>query len=137
MIKMRLDTTSVRALIQDNPEFEVELQKAVMRNITDDLLKVNISKRVDEILNSLATRSGSYYSPTYTLNPGFAAAVQNIVNEQAAIVAEKRLEAIVTAEVAKQCARLRIELQGELKALMRVMLTPEMAAEIMREKLLS
>lgn len=137
MITMRLDTTGLRALIADNPEFEVELQRAVVRNITDDLLRVNISKRIDEVLNTVAVKGGSYYSPTYTLNPSFTAAVQTVIREQVQEIAVARLTTMVGDEIRTQMLKVRLELQGELKALMRTLLTPELATELVREKLLA
>lgn len=137
MINMRLDTTGLRAIIADNPEFEVELQKAVVRNITDDLLRVNISKRVDEVLNTIAVKGGSYYQPTYTLNPAFTSAVQTVIREQVQEIAVARLTTMVGDEIRTQMLKVRLELQGELKALMRTLLTPELATELMREKLLA
>ncbi|MNF53278.1 hypothetical protein D3C85_374720 [compost metagenome] len=140
-IKMRLDTQSLRALIADNPELEVELTREVVRNISDDILRVALKQRVDDYLSTQIIRSGSYYSPQYKLSPQIEKLIADAVVTHATAhlgqTLEDRVNDAVSVALQQGVTRLRQSLNTELKSMMQELLTPEMAKELMKESLFS
>jgi protein required for attachment to host cells len=137
MMKLRLDTEGLRALIASNPELEIEIGKEVMNNITSEQLKNKVSARIDEVLKSMVTKGGSYYQPVYEIkDKNFLAAIAAASKS----VVDKALDEAVKLQIAETVLSAveaeRIRLRAELKALLKEIVTPEMARDIMREKIL-
>jgi len=135
-IKMRLDTDSLRSLIKDNPELEIEIGKEVMKNIKDDDLTSKVLNRIEACLRGMVTSSGGW-NATYTpkapeLKQAIKVAVDALVHEQL----EQSVAAMVSARVGDAMRSERELLVRDVKALLRELVTPEMAREIMREKIL-
>lgn len=135
-IKMRLDTEGLRALIANNPELEIEIGREVMNNIQTDSIKGKIEGQIASCLKGMVQSSGGW-NPTYTAkSPELAKAVGAAVGAQIKDIVRERLDAVVSERVG---SALRIErefLMKDVKALLKEFVTPEMARDIMREKLL-
>lgn len=136
-IKMRLDTDGLRALIADNPELEIEIGKEVMKNISSDQIKSKVEARIDTVLKSMVTQEGTYYQPRYVikdkqLQEAIAAASKAAVATAIDEALKFQIAETVLSAVESERTRLRFELKGLLKEFC----TPEMAREILREKIL-
>lgn len=139
-IKMRLDTDGLRALIKDNPELELEIGREVLKNIQDDAIltkiEAKINGKIDAFLASLVVRGGSWNQPTYTLHPSFDRIVNDLVAQAVAAKVDAQFNAVISDRVGAALVVERKKLQEGLRDLLREMVTPEMAKEIVREKLL-
>ena len=135
-IKMRLDTEGLRELIKGNPELEIEIGKEVLRNIQDDSIRGKVEAQIQTCLRGMVVQTGTWPTTYKAKAPELIQAVQlaaeQIVKESVGAVLEKA----VAAEVQKHLALTRAQGSREMKALMKELLTPEMARELMREKIL-
>ena len=135
-MKLRLDTAGLRALIADNPEFEIEIQQVVINNIKADQIENAVKARIEGYLQSLCHKS-SGWNPTYTVkDPGLEraikAAVELAVKEFASPIIKGAIEDAIIAER----VRLRNDMANIAKEALLLAITPEMAKEIMLAKLL-
>lgn len=135
-MKLRLDTDGLRALIKDNPELEVAIGKEVLNNIKDDFLTSKVLDRIEACLKGMVQSSGGW-NPTYTakapeLRQAIQAAVSGIIKEQL----DQTIASVVSSRVGDVMRSERELIVRDVKALLRELVTPEMAREIMREKIL-
>lgn len=137
-IKMRLDTDGLRALIKDNPQIELEIGKEVLNNISTDQIKEKVEVRISEVLKGMATNKGSWHTPVYEIKD---ASLQKAIDEAvAAAVANKVDQAIKDKIQSLVSSAMRIErefLVKDAKKLLKELVTPEMARDILREKIFS
>lgn len=136
-IRMRLDTEGLRALIAGNPELEIEIGKEVLNNITSDQIKSKVEARIDQVLKTMVTQEGTYYQPRYVIKDkqllaAIAAASKTAVDNAIDDALKDQIATAVYSAIETERARLRIE----LKSLLKELVTPEMARDIMREKIL-
>ncbi|CUR44359.1 hypothetical protein VCM_00157 [Pseudomonas phage VCM] len=136
-IKMRLDTDGLRALIASNPELEVEIGKEVLNNISSDQIKSKVEAKIDAVLKTMVTQEGTYYQPRYVIKDkqlleAIAAASKAAVTTAIDEALKLQIADTVMSAVESERTRLRFELKGLLKEFC----TPEMAREILREKIL-
>jgi hypothetical protein len=136
-IKMRLDTDSLRALIKDNPEVELELCQAVLNNLKIDVLKKGIETQIEACLKGLVKNEGSSWSPRYVpVDKQFTTLIQKVVIEAVQAFTSEGLKNHV-AQLARDAVRIETSYASkELKEVLRGLITPEMAKEIVREKVL-
>lgn len=140
-IKMRLDTAGLRALIADNPELEVEIGKEVLKNIKDGFVRETIEKalegRVALIMSSFVENKGSRWQPKYVpVHEGFTQVVNTLVREVIKEESERILAERLQVAVDGAIQSAQISLARGLHAMLREQITPELAKEIIREKLL-
>lgn len=133
---LRLDTAGLRQMIEDNPEFKIEIQQSVINNIKSDNIENAVRDRITTVLKEMAVNEGNYYSPKLkivdkTLLAAISSAVALIVNEVAETQIKNRIDDLITGER----LALRKELKTLLKEYMIESLTPEMAKEILISKL--
>lgn len=137
MMTLRLDTTGLRQMIEDNPEFKLEIQQSVINNIKSDNIEFAVRDRITSLLKDMAVNEGSHYSPKIkivdkTLLTAIRVAVQNEVKEIASAAIKNSISELIEQE--------RTKLRSELKAVTRdavmLALTPEMAKEILLAKLI-
>lgn len=136
-IKMRLDTDSLRALIKDNPEVELELTQAVLNNLKIDVLKKGIESQIEACLKGMVKNEGSSWSPCYVpADKKFTELIQKVVIEAVQAFTSEGLKNHVT-QLAREAVRIETNYASkELKEVLRGLITPEMAKEIVREKVL-
>lgn len=136
MIKMRLDTDALRALIKDNPEIEVEIGKAVMDNIKSDQLQGKVEAKIAEILKNMTENKGDWRTPNHVIKClEMKAAIKVIVNELVGVQIKETVDNLLDARVTQLLTRETERLRDDLREAMFELLTPEMAKELMREKL--
>jgi hypothetical protein len=136
-IKMRLDTQSLRDLLASNPELEVEIGQEVTNNIKDDIIKRGIDAKVEACLQGMMENTGSYYSPRWVAkDPKIKAAIKAAIDAEVRAELSETIKAIVTEVVGSQMRVERDFLTRDMKALMKELVTPEMARDILREKIL-
>lgn len=136
-ITLRLDTQGLRAMIEDNPSFKLDIQQAVVNNIKNDHIEAAVRDRVALVLKGMATASGSYYSPKYTItDKGFLEAIAAASKVAVDASIDEAIKSRISAHVAQAVETEREVLRRELKSLLKELVTPEMAREIMREKIL-
>lgn len=136
-IKMRLDTDGLRSLIASNPELEVEIGKEVLNNISSDQIKSKVEAKIDAVLKTMVTQTGSYYTPKYEIKDkqfltAISAASKAAVDNAIDGALKEHIQGAVYTAIEAERLRLRVELKGLLKDIC----TPEMAREILREKIL-
>ena len=136
-MKLRLDTEGLRALIASNPELEIEIGKEVLNNITSDQIKAKVEGRINEVLKTMVTQTGTYYQPKFEVkDKQFLAAISaaSKVAVETAIDAaiKENIATAVYGAVEAERTRMRVE----MKALLKEIVTPEMARDILREKIL-
>lgn len=137
-IKMRLDTDGLRALIKDNPDIELEIGKEVLDNISTDQIKVKVEARIAEVLKGMVTNKGSWHAPSYeikdaNLQKAIDAAVTTAVDAKVDQVIKDKIQSLVS-------TAMRVErefLVRDAKKLLQELVTPEMARDVLREKILS
>lgn len=136
-MKLRLDTDGLRALIKDNPELEVEIGQAVLNNIRTDQIKAAVEGQIEACLKGMVKNEGTYYAARYVpVDKGFTTLVSKVVVEAVTHFANEGLKQHVADLAAEAIQRERIALHADLKVILRNLVTPEMAKEIMREKIL-
>lgn len=133
---MRLDTQGLRALIADNPEIEVELGKEVLNNIKSDIIESNIKAVIDKCIDSHMEKEGGYYSTKFTLSPKMRTLVESVVREHTLQLLENKIKSQAREMLMKEVINIRKELREEMKNNLKDLVTPEMAKEILKEKLL-
>lgn len=135
-IKMRLDTEGLRSLIASNPELEVEIGKEVLANIKRETVHLQVEDLVSKILWGRVDKSGTYYAPVYSIKD---VKLQRVIDAAVENAAQNKLQstidAMVEAALARRIGAIREKLQEELVASMQELLTPEMAQQLMKEKL--
>lgn len=135
-ITMRLDTAALRAMIEENPEFKLEIQKNVLDNINKDNLDQCVRQKVEGLLLAMCQKSGSYYKPIYTMkDPNLVLAITNIVTVVAQDVAGDKIKQMVDTAIQEASTRVRQELRTTIKDAILDVVTPEMAKEILISKL--
>lgn len=136
-IKMRLDTDALRALIKDNPEVELELTQAVLNNLKIDVLKKGIESQIEACLKGMVKNEGSTWQPRYVpQDKKFVELIQKVVIEAVTAFTSEGLKQHVE-QLASNAIRIEANYAGkELKEILRGLITPEMAKEIVREKVL-
>lgn len=135
-MKLRLDTDALRALIKDNPEVELEIGQAVLNNIKADAIKSRIEGQIEACLRGMVKNEGGYPVRYVPVDARFKELVNKVVVEAVQHFTTEGLKLHV-AQLAKDAVRSERDLVGiELKAILRSMITPEMAKEIVREKVL-
>jgi hypothetical protein len=136
-IKMRLDTEGLRALIASNPELEVEIGKEVLNNISSDQIKSKVEAKIDAVLKTMVTQEGTYYQPRYVIkDKQFLAAISAASKVAVEGAIDEALKEHISGAVLQAVEAERIRLRVEFKALLKEIVTPEMARDIMREKIL-
>lgn len=138
-MKLRLDTEGLRSLIKDNPEFEIEIQQAVMNNIRQDQIEHGVRERINTVLRSMCVKkeSGSWYNNKLKISDQFLLdaireTVVQEVKEQATRVIQDTVHDVLIAER----ARFTKDMNTSVKEAMLLALTPEMAKEILLAKLM-
>lgn len=135
-ITMRLDTAALRAMIEENPEFNLEIQKNVLDNINKDNLDQCVRQKVEALLLAMCEKSGSYYNPTYTMkDQNLVLAITNIVTVVAEELAGEKIKKMVEAAIQDASMVVRRELRTTIKDAILDVVTPEMAKEILLAKL--
>lgn len=136
-IKMRLDTDGLRALIKDNPEIELEIGQAVLKNIEADAIKRRVEAQIEACLKGMVKNEGSSWQPRYVpVDKQFVALIQKVVVEAVQHFTSEGLKQHVET-LASNAVRIEANYAGkELKEILRTLITPEMAKEIVREKVL-
>lgn len=133
---LRLDTAGLRSLIEDNPDFKIEIQKAVLNNINQDNLDNAVTARLEALLLNMCSEEGSYYNRKLVAkDPKLVAALTECVKQQASQISEKAIQDIVTSQVTHQMSIVRNELRTTMKEAMLSVMTAEMAKEILIAKL--
>jgi hypothetical protein len=135
MITLRLNTESLRAMIEENPEFKLEIQKSVINNIKDDNIENAVRDRITAVLKSMGN-GGDYYNRKITItDTDLIAAIKTVVDEQVKLQSTTAIKNAVADLVITERTVLRKELKLLLKEEMIDVLTPEMAKEILLAKL--
>lgn len=133
---LRLDTAGLRSLIEDNPEFKIEIQKAVLNNINQDNLDSAVTARLEALLSNMCSEEGSYYNKKLVAkDPKLVAALTECVREQAQLISAKVIQNLVEEKIAAEMVNSRKVLTATIKEIMITTLTPELAKEILLAKL--
>lgn len=136
-IKMRLDTDGLRALIKDNPTLELEIGKAVMDNIRADEIKGRVEGQIREVLKGMAENKGYWSAPNWVIkDAGFRQAVDKAVGEALNLTIDEHIKAKVQDLVGSALRVERELLTRDVKRMLQELVTPELAKEILREKIL-
>lgn len=136
-MKLRLDTAGLRALIESNPELEIEIGKAILDNIKADQLAGKVEARIQEVLKSMVTQEGTYYQPKYVIkDKQFLAAISAASKVAVESAIDDALKEHIHTAVTNAVEQERIRLRVEFKTLLKELVTPEMARDIIREKIL-
>lgn len=136
-IKMRLDTDGLRALIKDNPELELEIGKEVLKNIKQDQVQGAVMAQIEAVLKGKCSSSGWGSTMKYTVNdPKLKAAIAATVSEAVKAELDIALKHVLEDRVALVTDQLRRTLTNEVRGMIAATITPEMAKEILMEKLL-
>lgn len=132
---LRLDTAGLRQMIEDNPEFKIEIQQSVLNNIKADNVDNAVRERITQVLRSMGT-GGDYYNRKITITDAdLISAIKTVVDEQVKLLTEKSVKNAVEDLIANERLALRKELRTTLKEALLESLTPEMAKEILIAKL--
>lgn len=136
-MKLRLDTDGLRALIKDNPELEVEIGQAVLKNIKTDQIQLSVNAQIEACLKGMVKNEGSSWAPRYVpVDKQFTEIVRKTVVEAITHFATEQLKDHVEQLAMSAVRSERDKLGSDLRALLRSLVTPEMAKEIIREKIL-
>lgn len=134
-ITLRLDTTGLRKMIEDNPEFKIEIQQSVINNIRQDNIEEAVRSRIQSVLRSMGT-GGDYYNRKITITDELLlSAIREVVKEQVLLMSDVAIKARVDDLIVTERLAIRKELKTLLKELMIESLTPEMAKEILLAKI--
>lgn len=132
---IRLDTQGLRNLIEDNPEFKVEIQQCVMNNIKSDNMDNAIRDRIATVLRSMGT-GGDWTNRKITITDvNLIDAIKTVVDEEVKVLTAKSVKNAIDDLLVTERTFLRKELKLLLKDHMIDVLTPEMAKEILLTKL--
>lgn len=137
MMKLRLDTDGLRALIADNQELELEIGQAVLNNIKADAIQSRVEGQIEACLRGMVKNEGSSWAPRYVpVDKQFTTLINKVVIEAVQHFTQEGLKAHVES-LARDAVRIEANYAGrELKEILRTLITPEMAKEIVREKVL-
>jgi hypothetical protein len=136
-IKMRLDTDALRALIKDNPEIELEIGQAVLNNIQADTIRRRVEGQIEACLKGMVKNEGSFYQARYVpVDKQFTTLVNKVVVDAVTHFTNEGLKAHVDNLAAQAVREERDRVGADLRAILRTLITPEMAKEIVREKVL-
>lgn len=131
-IKMRLDTQSLRDLLASNPALEVEIGQEVTNNIKDDIIKRGIDAKVEACLQGMMENAGSYYSPKWVAkDPKIKQAIKAAIDGEVKAELTDSITVIVNDIVGRQMRVERDALTRDIKALLKELVTPEMAREVL------
>lgn len=132
---LRLNTAGLRSLIRDNPEFEIEIQQAVMNNIKADQIDNAIQAKLTAALNGMGTREGWSGKVTIT-DPKLLDAMKVVVEEKVKEISDKVIKGAVQDLLTYERIRVQRELGAGVKEAILLAITPEMAKEILLAKLI-
>jgi hypothetical protein len=102
-----------------------------------DQIKAKVEGRIDEVLRTMVTQEGTYYQPRYTIKDkkfleAISAASKVAVETAIDAAIKENIATAVYGAVEAERTRMRVE----MKALLKEIVTPEMARDILREKIL-
>jgi hypothetical protein len=137
MMTLRLDTTGLRKLIEENPSFKLDVQNAVLENIRKDCVDEAVKARLDQCLKGMMENKGTYYSPVYVVkDKKLQDAIMAVVTDAVEDMATKYIESRIDQMIEQERAKIRKDLQAGAKEAMMAAITPEMAKEILLSKLI-
>ena len=131
-IKMRLDTQSLRDLLEANPDLEIEIGKEVINNIKDDLIKRGIDNKIDEQLKGLMVNTGTSWNPKWVAkDPRIKEAIEVVIRSTAHEKLGEAIDRLVSERVNSLIMAERTRLALEIKANVAAAITPEIAREVL------
>jgi hypothetical protein len=135
-ITLRLDTTGLRKMIEDNPEFKIEIQKGVLDNINSDNIEQAVRTKIEIVLRSMCKEEGNYYNKKYTITDAkLIEAMRLIVEQQVVELSETAIKNNIADIISGIALELRRDMKANLKASILEVMTPELAKEILIAKL--
>lgn len=131
-IKMRLDTQSLRDLLEANPDLEIEIGKEVINNIKDDFIKRGIDAKIDEQLKTLMVNTGTSWNPKWVAkDPRIKEAIEVVLRTTAHATLADSIDRLVAERVNSLLIAERTRLALEIKANVAAAITPEIAREVL------
>ncbi|WYN05111.1 hypothetical protein ISREJYDI_CDS0150 [Pseudomonas phage UNO-G1W1] len=135
-MKLRLDTAGLRALIADNPTFEVEIQKAVIDNIKNDNIQQAVIDRVNGCLDKMAPRENYYGTARVIKDPKLLEVINAAVRAEVKAALTQAVEDAVASATNAIDLRVRQEVKKVAKEVVLESLTAEDAKLILMEKVM-
>lgn len=133
-MKLRLDTAGLRAMIADNPELEVELGKAVLNNIRQDITEDKVQQTIDKVLSGMVEKVGHWQNQRYEVRSDeLKRAINGLVNEYAGDRVRQVVEDIVTDKVQQL---VHAHVRANIKDILREVVDSDMAKQLVLDKLL-
>lgn len=136
VMKIRLDTAGLRALIKDNPELEIEIGKEVLNNVRDDVIAGKVMTQIDACLRGMVVQTGHWPAKYEAKSPELIAVVNAATKQIVEELVTKRLDGIIESRITAHLGTQRTVDTRALKEQLKELLTPEMARELLREKIL-
>ena len=139
-IQIKLDTNALSSLIEKDPEFQLQIQQAVLENIAHRYIKgvgadltaaVEAAARLakNEVAKEFGTYSGQYRS-SLTLNSDITADIKNAVQSTTRKELEAHVRATLASELEYQKSLIKQVVSHELKTFTNKTIAAEIQAKV-------
>lgn len=128
-IVLKADTALLRALIENDPELKLQISAAVLKNISDDAVAVQVMERIKASLDEMAKASDGWIPSQHMANPwrsnAFHKLLQKLVADQIAVATEELIIQSVTPVILKMFDAAKPEFQKQIDEMIDASLTTE------------
>lgn len=133
---LRLDTPGLRAMIADNPTFQLEIQQAVINNIKNDNIQQAVIDRVNGCLDKMAPKENYYGSARIIKDQRILEVINATVKAEVKGMLKEAIDDAVANATSIIDLRVRQEIKKVAKEVILESLTVADAKAILMEKLM-
>lgn len=138
-VTLKADTALLRALVEADPELKLQISAAVLKNISDDAVAVQVMERIKATLEEMAKASDGWIPSQHMANPwrsnAFHKLLQKLVSEQIAVATEELIIQSVTPVIKKVFDDMVPEFQMRIDAMIDASMSPEHLKKRLEAKL--
>lgn len=138
-VTLKADTALLRALIESDPELKLQISTAVLKNISDDAVSIQVMERLKASLDEMSKAQDGWISSEHTGNPwrsnAFHKLLKKLVFAQIAETTEELIIQSVTPVIKKVFDDMVPEFQMRIDAMIDAAMSPEHLKKRLEAKL--
>lgn len=138
-VVLKADTNLLRALIEADPELKLQIGAAVLKNVSDDAVKIQVMERLKVTLEEMSKARDGWISSEHMSNPwrsnAFHKLLKKLVFAQIAEATEELVVQAVTPVIEKVFESQLPEFQKRIDAMIDAALSPEHLKKRLEAKL--
>lgn len=140
-VTLKADTALLRALVESDPELKLQISAAVLKNISDDAVAIQVQERLQATLDEMSKTYAAWehHRSAVLKNPWRSTAFHNLlkkmVSDQIAVATEELIIQSVTPVIKKVFDDMVPEFQMRIDAMIDASMSPEHLKKRLEAKL--